>query len=185
MPVSDRLARSAPYALVGAACAYLYDVASRIQYQAREGALGPDVWPRAMLVFVIVLCVFQIVMALLPRRQREADGVLESLMAESAGEDGVDRAGSHPWVLLGGMALSAFYVWSVTRLGFFTATVPYLVAFITLGGYRRWGVIAAVSVIGTLLLFFFFVKVVYVSLPIGEEPFAQVTLLLMKILGVR
>jgi putative tricarboxylic transport membrane protein len=63
--------------------------------------------------------------------------------------------------------------------------VPYVAAFIALGGYRRWGVVAAVSVIGTVLLLFFFMKVVYVSLPLGQEPFLQVTLLLMKIMGIR
>lgn len=189
MPTGARFARIAPYALVGAASGYLYHVASNIQYHAREGVLGPDAWPKAVLAFVIVICVYRIMVALLPGRRGEAGGVLEDLMEESAGgHDGAPAAGraeSHPWILLGGMALSALYVGSVTRLGFFSATVAYLVAFIVLGGYRRWGVIAAVSVIGTLLLLFFFMKVVYVSLPIGEGPFAQVTLLLMKILGVR
>lgn len=189
MLTGSRLARIAPYVLVGAGAGYLYHVAVGIQYHAREGVLGPDVWPKAMLVLMIAICLYQIMMALVPGVRSESGGVLEELIEESAGKHGgvpaADGAGSRPWILLGGMALSALYVWSITRLGFFTATVPYLVAFIALGGYRRWGVIAAVSVIGTLALFFLFTRVVYVSLPIGVEPFAQVTLLLMKILGVR
>jgi putative tricarboxylic transport membrane protein len=60
-----------------------------------------------------------------------------------------------------------------------------MAAFLALGGYRRWGVNAAVSLIGTFAIMFFFMRLVYVSLPIGEEPFAQVTLLLMKVMGVR
>lgn len=185
----ERIARVAPYALVGAASAYLYHVASRIEYHARTGVLGPDAWPKALLICVMALCCLQIVMALLPGGHGKTANALDELIEESADEQdrapGLDRAKHHPGILLGGMAISALYVWSVTRLGFFTATVLYLVAFIWLGGYRRWGVIAAVSVIGTLLLLFFFMKVVYVSLPIGDEPFAQVTLLLMKLLGVR
>jgi putative tricarboxylic transport membrane protein len=73
----------------------------------------------------------------------------------------------------------------VQPLGFVLATAPYLAAFIALGGYRRWGVNAAVSLIGTLAMMFFFMKVVYVSLPIGGEPFAQVTLALMRLMGIR
>jgi putative tricarboxylic transport membrane protein len=63
--------------------------------------------------------------------------------------------------------------------------VPYIAAFVALGGYRRWGIIAAVSVIGTFVMLFFFMKVVYVSLPLGVGPFQQVTLFLMQLLGIR
>ena len=83
------------------------------------------------------------------------------------------------------MALTAGYVIFIQKLGFFIATALYLALFIVLGGYRRWGVVAAVSVAGTLLLLFFFMKVVYVSLPIGQEPFSAVTLFLMQVMGIR
>ena len=77
------------------------------------------------------------------------------------------------------------YVGVIQTTGFFVATVTYLASFIAIGGYRRWGILAAVSVGGTLLLLFFFMKIVYVSLPIGTGPFAQVTLLLMQLMGIR
>jgi putative tricarboxylic transport membrane protein len=83
------------------------------------------------------------------------------------------------------VGLTALYVWVIQRLGFPLATAPYLFVFIALGGYRRWLVNAAVSGIGTLAMMFFFMKVVYVSLPIGAEPFAQVTIALMRLMGVR
>jgi putative tricarboxylic transport membrane protein len=88
-------------------------------------------------------------------------------------------------MLWGGIALTAFYVWIIRDLGFVLATAPYVFAFIALGGYRRWLVNAATSVVGTLAMMFFFMKVVYVSLPIGAEPFAQVTLALMRLMGIR
>lgn len=188
MSTGARFTRVVPYALIGTAAGYLYYVASNIQYHAREGVLGPDFWPRAILAFVIAISLYKAVMSLLPGRHGEAEGLLEDLMEESAGGNGgaaVPAAESHPWILLGGMVVSVLYVWSIPWLGFFTATVPFLAAFMALGGYRRWGVIATVSVTGTLILLFFFMKVVYVSLPIGREPFAQVTLLLMKVLGIR
>lgn len=184
-----RFRRIVPYALVGVAAGYLYYVAANFQYHARAGVLGPDFWPKALLALVIASCLYEIVMTLAFDRRDDVGGVLEEIVEESAEEHGETAAAapveSHPYLLLGGMALSALYVWAVTKLGFFTATVPYLAAFIALGGYRRWGVIAAVSVGGALVLLFFFMKVVYVSLPIGQEPFAQVTLMLMKLMGIR
>lgn len=174
-----RLKRVVPYAVVATGAGYLYHVAANIQYQARAGVLGPDFWPKAILALTIVVCVYKIAAALVPGH------LIKQWAAERGGADATAAGESHPWLLLGGMALSAGYVWAITRLGFFTATVLYLAAFIALGGYRRWGVVAAVSVIGTALLLFFFMKVVYVSLPLGQEPFLQVTLLLMKIMGIR
>jgi hypothetical protein len=44
---------------------------------------------------------------------------------------------------------------------------------------------AAVSLLGTLAMMFFFMKVVYVSLPLGRAPFMQVTLFLMQAMGIR
>jgi putative tricarboxylic transport membrane protein len=123
------------------------------------------------------------------RGQGEVSGVLDGLVEDSVRERG--DAGpaalpeSHPLVLVGGIALTALYVWIIQTLGFFLATAPYVAAFLALGGYRRWGVNAALSVLGTLAIMFVFMRLVYVSLPIGAEPFAQVTLALMKLMGVR
>jgi len=184
-----RLKRVLPYVLVGAAAGYLYYVAARFDFQQRAGTLGPDFWPKAILALVIAACLYEIVKTLVFGPRAEVAGVLEELVEESAQEHGGVGAGapaeSRPTLLIAGMALTALYVWVIPVLGFFSATVPYLAGFIGLGGYRRWGVIAAVSVIGTLLLFFIFVKLVYVSLPIGQGPFQQVTLALMRLLGVR
>jgi putative tricarboxylic transport membrane protein len=54
-----------------------------------------------------------------------------------------------------------------------------------IGRYRRIGVIVATSLIGALAFVFVFMKIVYVSLPLGVEPFAQVSYLVMKLLAIR
>ncbi|OFW31145.1 MAG: hypothetical protein A3H97_16705 [Acidobacteria bacterium RIFCSPLOWO2_02_FULL_65_29] len=121
--------------------------------------------------------------------RRSVSGVLEDIVEESVKERGDAGPGviaeRRPLLVLGGMALTAAYVWIIQELGFFLATAPYVAAFIALGGYRRWGVNAAVSLIGTLAIMFFFMKLVYVSLPLGQEPFAQVTFFLMRVMGIR
>ena len=60
-------------------------------------------------------------------------------------------------------------------LGFFLATAVYLAAFMVVGRYRRAGVIAATSVLGSLAFMYVFMKIVYVSLPLGVGPFEQVS----------
>jgi len=179
-----------PYAIVAVVAAYLFYAATQIDFQRRAGTLGPDVWPKLVLGLTIAVCLYEIVrLLLLPRRRGGAAGVLQELAAESMAKHGGGEAQApgpaSPLMLLGGIALTALYVWIIPRSGFVLATAPYLAAFIALGGYRRWAVNAATSVIGTLAMMFFFMKVVYVSLPIGQEPFAQVTLALMRLMGIR
>ena len=180
--------RALPYAVLAAAGGYLYYVASRIEFHERAGTLGPDVWPRAILALLVVTCLYQIVKLLAFANRGEVEGATERLMSEAARNEpgGITAADQPHWRLLaGGIALTALYVAAIEATGFFLTTAIYLAAFIAVGGYRRWRVLAAVSLGGALLLLFFFMKVVYVSLPIGTGPFAQVTLLLMKLMGIR
>lgn len=185
---SRRFVRALPYAIVGTAAGYLYYVAANISYSERAGTLGPDFWPRLVLVLVLVACAYEIVKICFARAAGEVGGVLETLV-ETAPPDPSAAPGApprlHPGMLLGGIALTSAYVALVQTLGFFSATVPYIALFLVVGGYRRPGVIAAVSVGGALVMFFFFMKVVYVSLPLGVPPFQQITLILMQVFGIR
>lgn len=184
------LARALPYVVVGAFAAWLFYEATQIDFYRRPGTLGPDIWPKLVLGAMLAICVYEIVRVLLsPQWRGGASGVLEEMVKQSKAEHGEAAeeaaAPASPLLLLGGIALTAFYVWAIQRLGFVLATAPYLAAFIALGGYRRWAINLAVSGIGTLVMMFFFMKVVYVSLPIGQEPFAQVTFALMRLMGIR
>jgi hypothetical protein len=46
-------------------------------------------------------------------------------------------------------------------------------------------VTAVVSLLGTLLLVFLFMKVVYVSLPLGKGVFGEISIALLPLLGIR
>ncbi|MGH8720449.1 MAG: tripartite tricarboxylate transporter TctB family protein [Burkholderiales bacterium] len=178
-----------PYAIVGSAAAYLFYVATQIDFHRRAGTLGPDVWPKLVLGLMLAVCLYEIVRLLLsPQRRGGAAGVLQEMIEQSKaahGQAAEATAPASPLLLVGGIALTALYVWIIQRLGFVLATAPYLAAFIALGGYRRWAINLAVSGIGTLVMMFFFMKVVYISLPVGQEPFAQVTFALMRLMGIR
>jgi putative tricarboxylic transport membrane protein len=185
----NRLRRAAPYVIVGIGAAYLYYVASNFDFHRRAGTLGPDFWPRAILVLTIAACVYEVIRIAITRSGAQVGGVLEDIVERSADQQadfGAEvQIEKHPLLLLAGMIATLAYVALVQTFGFFLSTAVYLAAFLLLGGYRRWGVLAATSVVGALALMFIFMKLVYVSLPIGTAPFSEVTLLLMKLMAIR
>ena len=196
-----RVVKALPYALVLAAAVFLYIVATQIDFHQRAGTLGPDFWPKAILTLLAATCVFEIARVLLTRTpDTEVTGVLENIVERASGvvQDGGERvaeqhaemaaevaAEHHPVLLALGIASTLAYVALVSRMGFFLSTSIYIAGFLAIGGYRRWRVLAAVSVGGALVLMFVFMKVVYISLPIGVAPFSAVTLFLMQVMGIR
>jgi putative tricarboxylic transport membrane protein len=54
-----------------------------------------------------------------------------------------------------------------------------------LGRYRRNGVIVSISLLGSLAFVFVFMKIVYVSLPLGIGPFQAVSVAILAALGIR
>lgn len=179
MAARSRFLRALPYAVLAAAAGYLYYVAAGFEFHRRVGTLGPDVWPKALLALLIATCLWRTATVLLSKGGADPDAPEGAVAGPAAPTE------THRWLVAGGIALTSAYVALIETLGFFLATVAYLAAFVATGGYRRWGVVAAVSLGGTLLLLFFFMKVVYVSLPAGAGPFAQVTYLLMQLMGIR
>jgi putative tricarboxylic transport membrane protein len=57
--------------------------------------------------------------------------------------------------------------------------------FMALGRYRRAGVIVAASLAGSFAFVVVFMKVVYVSLPLGVGPFRAFSAALLAAVGVR
>jgi len=183
----NRLRRTVPYAIVFVATAVLFVFANRISFVAPGGRIGPDVWPKAILALSMLTCVFQIVKILFSGGGEQVPGVLESIIEEAPADGSAAAAPepTYPHLIVGGIVLTVAYVVLIERLGFFLCTFVYLAAFAWIGRYRRPLVVLASSLVGSLLFMFVFMKVVYVSLPLGQEPFSQVTFLLMRLMGIR
>jgi putative tricarboxylic transport membrane protein len=188
--------RIAPYVIVLLIAAYLYYVANQFEFMARTGHLGPDFWPKAMLILMMVACAYEIIkQALAKGEQTDVGSVLDELIEESTIEHpeaaateretfAVEEEKTYPQLLAIGIGLTIAYVLLFDILGFFLDTFLFLAFFMYVGRYRRVGVILATSLIGSLAYMFVFMKIVYVSLPIGKAPFSAVSLWLMKIMGV-
>jgi putative tricarboxylic transport membrane protein len=182
-----KAARLAPYVVVLAIAAFLYHRAGQIEYYAPAGRIGPDFWPKMVLVLMIATCIYEIVKIGLFSREDRASGVLQTLSASPPTDDSQPPVTepSYPLRLVLGIAITLLYAAVVPITGFFLTTVAYLIAFMALGRFRRMGVAVGVSLAGTLLLLYFFMKVAYISLPIGHAPFSAVSLYLMQVMGVR
>jgi putative tricarboxylic transport membrane protein len=174
----ERLKGSLPYAALLVGAAYLYYTAGHFDYAHRPGELGPDVWPRAILVLLMGVCAWEVLRRLLFGRT-----VAARPPAQDAGEDSQEEV-RHAHLLVGGIALTVLYVLGMGTLGFFVATALYLALFMLVGRYRRIGVIAATSVIGSLVFVYTFMKIVYVSLPIGVGPFKEISVWIFAALGI-
>lgn len=176
---------SLPYAVVLAAAALLYFFAGRFQFAVKPGELGPDVWPKAILGLLIAVCAFEVA-----RRARAGEVARRDAMPDSAAEAAGQESGDAPprrlpHLLAAGVVLAIAYVAALGGLGFFLATALFLALFMLVGRYRRLPVVAATSVLGSLAFVFVFMKVVYVSLPLGVGPFQTVSLWILGLLGVR
>jgi putative tricarboxylic transport membrane protein len=199
-----RLASAGPYAVVLCGAAYLYANAGRFASLARAGELGPDFWPRAILALLILVCAGAMLRRVFlgspapvePKTPTVSDriatddtgaqlangGTTGEVDAQLANDE--ERA-THPYLLLAGIGLSAAYVAGLELAGFFLATAIYLALFMAFGRYRRAGVIASVSVLGSLTFVLIFMKIVYVSLPLGVGPFRMLSVAILGALGVR
>ena len=184
----NRLRRTVPYMVVLVATVALFILANRISFVAPGGRIGPDVLPKAILALTMLTCVFQIVKTFFfGEAGQQVPGVLESIIEEAPVREIAEAAPEprYPRLIVGGIVLTVAYVVLIDRLGFFLCTFVYLAAFAWIGRYRRALVVLASSLVGSLLFMFVFMKVVYVSLPLGQEPFSQVTFLLMRLMGIR
>jgi putative tricarboxylic transport membrane protein len=190
--MAARLRAVAPYAVVLAVAAVLFHVASVFIYARLGDRLGPDVWPRAILLLMIVTCAVRIVRVLWvgpDGATRDAAGPDAAAVPDAAEPipGAVDEAPPRlsPARLMLGVAATVLYVLLLPVLGFALGTALFIAAMCRIGNYRRWGVIVPTAIIGSLAFMFVFQRIVYVSLPIGTPPFDVVALTLMQLMGIR
>jgi putative tricarboxylic transport membrane protein len=183
-----RMHKILPYMIVLAIVSYLYFLAAKMDFVAPGGRIGPDFWPKVILAMAMVACAYEIVKNLFfGKADHELEGVLASVLKDAPMELPIAAAEekTYPHLLWIGIAMTVAYAVLIDKLGFFLCTLIYLVAFMWIGRYRRIGVILVTSLIGGLAFMFMFMKIVYVSLPLGVDPFSQVSFLLMRLMGIR
>lgn len=175
-----KLRAAVPYAAVLLGAVFFYFQAAEFSMLGREGNLGPAFWPRAVLLLLISVCVLEMLRVAFFFRP-DPDEPIVPAAGPVPEEDDAPRI---PALLAGGIVITLLYVPAMGTLGFFLATILYLAAFMWIGRYRRPLVVAVTSVLGTIAFVFVFMKVVYVSLPLGAGPFRQFSAWVLAALGV-
>ena len=135
-----------------------------------RGQLGPGFWPRLALIGLAVACLLK-----LREERRAGKGGMES-------SEVLPRVSASRLAL--GMACILAYVIAAPLLGFPLATAAFITAFMVVAGARGVPGIAATAVLGTVLLLYTFIKLVYLPFPKGAGPFERVTLALYRALGI-
>lgn len=180
-----------PHGLLLIVAAVFYGLAARIEapVAAADTRIGPASWPKFVLGAMAALCLYEIVKRLLVGTSFTATGLLQGLNrpppagATDAEQTAADAGSAHGKLAAGLAAIFAF-VASVPYLGFFAATVAFLAAFAWIGGFRRPVAATVTALLGGFVLVFIFVRVAYISLPLGQGPFRELSLALLRLLGL-
>lgn len=175
------LTRSVPFIAIMGAAIFFYYRAAHFDFEEMPGRAGPDLWPKIILGLMILTCAIGIIKAFLARAT-PGPNLLKLLAPQAEDEDEGTRTWLHLPLLC--CVLFAAYVLSLDEIGFVIGTVLLIAGFLVIGRYRNWTVIVLSSVLGSLGFFFVFRRIVYVSLPLGHEPFLSVSVWLMKLMGM-
>ena len=135
-----------------------------------RGQLGPGFWPRLVLIGLAVACLLKL------REERRAGS------GDAASPEILARVSTSRLAL--GMVCILAYVIAAPQLGFPLATAAFIVAFMVVAGARGLPGIASTAILGTVILLYTFIKLVYLPFPKGAGPFERVTLALYRALGI-
>lgn len=187
--MKERLRLVVPYTVMLLIAASLYYAAALIHVSGGSSArgIGPDFWPKLIIGALAALCIYEIGKRLIFGKARDAGGLTEGLDRPPVMTDAEPVAPEAPVdnrKLAAGLVLIAAFVFGVAYVGFFIATALFLASFAWVGGYRRALPVALASVLGAFTLLVIFMRVAYVSLPLGVGPFQSVSVLLLQLLGV-
>lgn len=168
-----------PYVFMIGIGVVLYHYANRIVYTPISGQMGPERWPKIVLGLFIAICAFEAIrrgVALLRK------GVSRAVSDDDGGFS--QHMEAHPLLVVAAAAVTVAYLLLFDVLGFFTATILYVASVMWIGGVHRPLLVAVLSLAMSFGFSFFFLKLIYVALPLGQGPFMQVSLLVMKLVGV-
>ena len=109
-----KAARVAPYVVVLGIAAFLYYSASTIDFFAPGGRIGPDFWPKMVLLLMIATCVYAIVKIAFFSSEESVSGVMQTLSdsppgASEALPPAQDEGRTYPLRLALGIGATVLY----------------------------------------------------------------------------
>jgi putative tricarboxylic transport membrane protein len=152
---------------------FLYVLAGKLDENPQEGQLGAFFWPRAVLVLLMAACALK---------------MLESFFAFGKGVAETGLEGPRAEIKNGKLAAMIFMVIAavvaVENIGFPIANFLFLLGFMRIAGLQRKLPLFLISFLGTVILLYLFVKVVYLPLPKGQWFFDDLTVFIYRALRI-
>ena len=152
---------------------FLYVFAGKMDENPAEGQLGAFFWPKAILILLILSCGFK---------------VLESFKGIGKGVADTGLAGPPPQVqtvkLVAMIVMLLAAVVGMETIGFPLCNFLFLLLFMRIAGLKKKTPLLLISTLGTILLLYIFVKVVYLPLPKGDWFFTDFTIFLYRFLHI-
>jgi hypothetical protein len=167
--------------LVVAAAAFLYHNLGYVHAPGKlPDQIGPELWPRAILVLLALLAGVKTLFMVLPWGKLADD---DSYAANMEKEDTPEPVRSRKVLGIAILALFGFAL-SIEILGFPIGCFLFLAAFTFIGKWCHTVSVLIISLLGTLGIIFLFSKLIYLPLPRGKFFFEDLTLQLLKLLGI-
>ncbi len=157
--------------LIFLAALYLYSLANSLEAFSPPGQLGPAFWPKVSLLLLMAGCLIKV-------GELWREGNQKIVLEEKAPllpPVNVSR-------LITMICLVIFSVIGMDFLGFLLANFLFLVFFMSITGLKKKVSLLLISLFGTILLLYLFVKIVYLPLPRGQGIFNDLTIYFYRLL---
>jgi putative tricarboxylic transport membrane protein len=161
-----------PEVVLLVAAVYLFVAAGNFRQVGNPDQLSPGFWPQVLCVGIVIGTLVRIGQKFRARGRPTVGGAA----AEAEEDMRMPRVGL-------GIALIVGYIVGMLFLGYILATALFLIAFIYLGGQRKWYVIP-LGLVSSVVFAYVFLKVVYIALPSGIGIFDQLSVIIYQLLGI-
>ena len=147
-----------------AACLLLY-VASGFTPSRMSDQVGPALWPKAILLMIIVLSAVQFVQQTVSAFRATADSTAQA--------DSTDKNGSR--MLLLTIILSLLYGFGVSYVGFLLSIFVFQILFLFILNVKNIKALVLYPIFLTAGIYAIFIKVLYIPLPRGTGIFLTIS----------
>jgi len=140
------IGRSVLFAVLFCGALYLFTLTRQFDFQRVPGRLGPDVWPQAILVLLMVACIMGIGRDIVARRIAEPSPTQKDKQLVLPDEAPAPPPSAFGYGLVGACVLLFLgYPFALEYLGFPLATLVFMLLFMLLGQWRNPLGLVAVS----------------------------------------
>lgn len=127
--------------------------------------VGPALWPKVILVLIIVLSAVQIV--------QQTVSIVKAPPEDPAQPDSADKSGSG--MLVQTIILSLVYGFSVSYVGFLLSVFVFEILFLLVLNVKRIKALVLYPIGLTAVIYAIFIKVLYIPLPRGTGIFLTIS----------